>query len=626
MPELVPIKSRKIRILKGNTKSKTDSSLSNNSNKVKKPEVAKEKNDRNENFEVVTAKNGQDNSFQIITRENVQEYLLKDLMEQERALDEEAPLAKILERNKETLDHDYVMNSLGHDYTGNIITNIKEEPRDGHSDDSLNFVTKEDMDQESLNQNNEDIIMKQETEDDVDNVRIKTEPLDNIILYPDYNMANIEVNDAVVENDLLKVFQVSRDIANVFQASTSVNGEVRATIKEEPMDELDYEDDIIVLNNDNFTIEEHPLFKTDDEEQLETNSREIKEDMSKFEPEIIVTKKSPCKEHQIRLVRNKKENIFKAEIKIVSNRSFQKTNDDFESDSKNMKKKKKTRRIRRGAKRYKCKKCNYEGFFREFRKHLVQCRPTQKFTKITNEDENKLTEESLWDQYYCTKCNCIFFTLKKYIMHFVSHNVKQGSCPVCAMKYPTITRLGLHFINHVKESYVKDEQATDENMQMKKQNEQLVAQYSNLIKKNEVAIKYNENFIKTNEKYINDNEKYMKDEHSMDNERLLERNEKLLTVNEELVSTNVELKNRNDKLKLKIAESNITGVSYECKTCNEKMLLRDTFQHFEQHLLVTPEPSKCKTEANDEERDQNNQVNQSSIISPESIKEIIGKL
>lgn len=609
IPELVPIKSRPIKLPQPNVaKSKTG---------LVKPVV----NNQMKNLEGACSKSIQDQNRKIITRENVQEYLLKDLMEQEKALDEETTL----EHDKKILDHDYIRNSFGCNNAEYMIDDIKQEPKDQSRSDLLKVIKKENIDQDYLNQDKKDITVKQD-KDNLHNVRIKTEPLDNILLYPDYNMTNIAVKEEKFENDLSNVFQVSKNIANVFQASTRITGEVQEFVKEEPMDDFDYEDDIIMLSNENFTIVEHPLIKSNEDCSREDSSakiqsNEFQEDLSKFEPEIIVTNQSPSKmiESDLKIAAKKQSKIFSSDIKIVSNRILLKTNDD----------KTKKERTPKGARWYKCNKCNYQNILREFKKHTTQCRQTQKYTKITNEDESELAKESLWDQYYCTKCNCIFFTLKKYILHFISHNVKQGSCPVCAINLPNVTHLGMHFISHVKQSYVKDVQSLKANEELKKKNEQLVTEHEELMKKNDDLFKSNKKVINKNEKIINDNEKLMYNELSMEEDiDLLKQNEQLFIANEKLATHNVALNSQNEELRLKIDECNAIwrGIGkcsmYKCKDCQEKVLLRDSFRHFESHLILEPATSKPD---NDELINRKNEIVDASILSPEIIQKIVGK-
>lgn len=607
IPELVPIKSRPVILPKLKpAKTRTDSVESINNNQRKK-------------LKIDNSKSVQGQNRKIITRENVQEYILKDLMEQEKALDEETTL----EHDKKILDHDYIRNSIGDNYAEIMIDNIKQEPKD-HNSDLLKAIKKENIHQDSLNDDKKDVNVKQDN-DSFDNVKIKIEPLDNSLIYPDYNMTNIKVKEEKIENDLSNVFQVSKDIANVFQASTRITGEVQEIIKEEPMDEFDYEDDIIVLNSENFTIEEHPLFNTSEEcsrEDISTEieSSEFQEDMSKFIPEIILTNRNPTKmvESDLKIDSKKQQNkIFDSDIKIVSNRFLRKTINET-----------KKARTQNGARLYKCKECNYENIFREFRKHIVNCRRTRKFTKITNEDESELAKESLWDQYYCTKCNCIFFTLKKYILHFIVHNVQKGSCPVCAMTLPNVTSLGMHFISHVKQSYVKDIQSMKANEELKKKNEQLVKEYEELMKNNNDLIKSNKKVIRKNEKFINENEKRMENEVSMEEDiDLLKQNEQLCIANDKLFASNMELKSQNNELKLKIDKCNaILGLGkssvYKCNNCEQKVFLRDSFRHFEEHLVL--EPIAIKTE-NNEKLQETDKFAGASHLSPESIQKITGK-
>lgn len=603
MSELVPIKSRHV----GIQKLKTESVQSDNSNQLK---TLKGTNS-------VEHKNSQ------ITRDNVQEYLLKDLMEQEKALDEDA----VLDGDEEILkheripDHDYVRNSLGHDYAGTVIGDIKEEPGDQHCDDLLKFIKKEKVVEVPFSQDDKDI-KEEQNKDNIDNVKIKTEPLDNIVLYSEYNMSNITIKEEEIENNLSNVFQVSKDIASVFQASTSTTGVLHEMVKEEPMDEFDYEDDIIVLNNENFTIDEHPLFKSSEEHPFEMDSSELQEDMSKFEPEVIVTNKSSniIFEPEVKISPNRPQNkVYSSDIQIVSNRILLKSLND--SNKKNLKQRK--------ARWYKCNKCSYEGIYSEFKKHSDLCRTPCKYTKITNDDENELAKENIWDQYYCTKCNCIFFTLKKYIMHFIAHNVKVLCCPVCAIKLPNITRLGIHFISHVKQSYVKDIQSMEKSEQLKKTNKELVTEYEELMKNNDELMQTNNKKIKKNKKLINENEKWMDDDELLMDQDvdLFKQNERLFSANEKLANSNAELISQNDELKKKIDESNTKwqeadkGVVYKCQNCQEQVLSRETFRHFENHLTLEAAPSKSEND----ELGQNNHYFGASVLSQEIIRIIIGK-
>lgn len=613
VPELVPIKSRQLRILEANAEKPKTDFVPDDFNQKRERKVANSKRDHGKNH-------------QKITRENVQEYLLKDLMEQEKALDEEIEL----EHDKETheygekiLGHDYVKNSLGHDYTGSMIDNIKQEPRDDLEKNDI----EENMDQDTLNQDNDALIVRQE-KDNSDNINIKIEPLDDIILYPDYEMSNVIIKEEKKDN-LSNVFQVSKDIANDCQASTSIAGEVQDTVKEEPMDEFDYEDDIIVLNSENFTIEEHPLFKSNNEcapqeLPIETDLSEFQEGIkNKLEPEIIFTHKNPSKKLKPELKissRIKTQNkIFMSDVKIVSNKNSLKAI----NESKKIK-------TLRGRKVYKCNKCTYEGIFREFKIHTAQCRSARKFTKIINENEDELAKETLWDQYYCTKCNCVFFTLKKYILHFIAHSIKQGACPVCAITLPNVTSLGMHFVSHVKQSYTKNVQTMNEIEQLNNKNEQLVTEYEELMKRNEELLISNKKVINRNEKIIDGNIRLMNDDELTmeDDLNLLKQNKHFNSANVKLVASNVELNSRNDELKLKIDEANAIrravgpGVVYKCKTCLDKVLLRDSFRHFESHLTLELVP--CKTEI-EQLVPQTDEVTEVNVLSPDTMTQIISK-
>lgn len=671
----MPTKNCQTDILNLNTtQSITDSFQSNQGKQV---EISEKPERRKKSVTNKGVPKKHDPDYRKITRKNLHEYLLKDLIEQEKAfdeaeaLDEEAPFEEdpafdeataldeekdlnekialyketphdektALDRetahNEETAndkkkefdieifhgnltDHDYFINSLGH-YTGTTNVEVKAEPMDDQysidcTENALKIVKIENMDQDM--DQDEGII----NPDKMDYVRTKTD-----LIYPDHNMTKTKVKEDIIKNELTEIFGISNDISSVFQASASVTGAVRGAIKEEPLDEFDFEDDIIVLNNENFSFEDNPIFKaTGVELATELNSCEI-DDMSKFEPEIIVSNESPCndKSNFAKILRNKKEYV--SDIKVVSNRSSPQAQADNELLNE-------TPGKRKGKKLYTCKKCNFEDVYREFKKHLGECRATRKFTKITNEDENELANKSIWGQFYCTKCNCIFFTLKKYLLHFICHKVKLGSCPVCAIEYSDITRLCLHFIAHVKNSFTINEQAMKETENFTKQSEELCTQYDRLIKKNEDAIKFNNRIIKKNEKHVLQNEKNMNDELLMKddvvNVMTLEKNKKLFNINAKLVLTNEGLKAENKELKLKLSESSSrlkdvsNSVVYECKDCKDIVLQRDTFCHFEKHLTWDTPQIKIDT---DEMVNQNAEISAAVDLSPELKNKIFGK-
>ncbi|XP_048002697.1 uncharacterized protein LOC125239217 [Leguminivora glycinivorella] len=98
----------------------------------------------------------------------------------------------------------------------------------------------------------------------------------------------------------------------------------------------------------------------------------------------------------------------------------------------------------RKRKIYKCNKCDYAGFHREYKDH------------INNHCTKPIAKEFIADVYYnCTKCDKCFPTLKKYALHFEKHGYRYMSCPQCGQDFESATKLMPHLNNHLKAQFFK---------------------------------------------------------------------------------------------------------------------------------------------------------------------------
>ncbi|XP_061727541.1 zinc finger protein ZFAT-like [Cydia pomonella] len=98
----------------------------------------------------------------------------------------------------------------------------------------------------------------------------------------------------------------------------------------------------------------------------------------------------------------------------------------------------------RKRKIYKCNKCDYSGFHREYREH------------INNRCSTPAAQELVSDDYYrCTKCDKGFSSLKKYALHFDKHGYLYMSCPQCGQDFESVTKLMPHLNSHLKGQFFK---------------------------------------------------------------------------------------------------------------------------------------------------------------------------
>ncbi|XP_073966054.1 uncharacterized protein isoform X2 [Choristoneura fumiferana] len=99
----------------------------------------------------------------------------------------------------------------------------------------------------------------------------------------------------------------------------------------------------------------------------------------------------------------------------------------------------------RKRKTYKCNKCCFEGYHREYREHVNNhCRTPP-----------KRKSEPTEDNFTCTKCKNSFDTLKSYALHFVQHKYKFMTCPQCVTMFDSVTKLVTHINTHVKNQFVR---------------------------------------------------------------------------------------------------------------------------------------------------------------------------
>ncbi|XP_063391895.1 uncharacterized protein LOC134677383 isoform X2 [Cydia fagiglandana] len=98
----------------------------------------------------------------------------------------------------------------------------------------------------------------------------------------------------------------------------------------------------------------------------------------------------------------------------------------------------------RKRKTYKCNKCDFSGFHREYKEH------------INNHCSKPIAQEFISDVYYnCTKCDRGFSTLKKYALHFDKHGYRYMSCPQCGQVFESVTKLMPHLNSHLKTQFFK---------------------------------------------------------------------------------------------------------------------------------------------------------------------------
>ncbi|XP_063371852.1 uncharacterized protein LOC134660082 [Cydia amplana] len=98
----------------------------------------------------------------------------------------------------------------------------------------------------------------------------------------------------------------------------------------------------------------------------------------------------------------------------------------------------------RKRKIYKCNKCDFSGFHREYKEHT------------NNHCSKPIAQEFISDVYYnCTKCDRGFATLKKYALHFEKHGYRYMSCPQCGQNFESLTKLMPHLNGHLKAQFFK---------------------------------------------------------------------------------------------------------------------------------------------------------------------------
>ncbi|XP_022832737.1 zinc finger protein 236-like isoform X1 [Spodoptera litura] len=89
---------------------------------------------------------------------------------------------------------------------------------------------------------------------------------------------------------------------------------------------------------------------------------------------------------------------------------------------------------------YKCNKCGYQARHKKFKEHVESVCGKSTYNKKT---------------YNCTKCETVFPSLGKYLVHFTKHGVKEMACPECLRQFQTVTQLGQHLYTHIKQNFVR---------------------------------------------------------------------------------------------------------------------------------------------------------------------------
>lgn len=157
-----------------------------------------------------------------------------------------------------------------------------------------------------------------------------------------------------------------------------------------------------------------------DIEPLATVKQEIKEEPEDYEDDLIVLESSS------ESIKEESENsdlgLLSLEPEVILKAGYRK------------------RKI------YKCNKCAFEGYHREYREHV------NNLCKTPARHKNSTPTE---DSFKCTKCDKRFDTLKNYALHFVHHNYKFMTCPQCVTMFDSITKLVTHINGHVKNQYVR---------------------------------------------------------------------------------------------------------------------------------------------------------------------------